>query len=91
MTSQIYNVTLDKIGWAVSDSTMNAACSHPNESVGYDLSGGTVYNSQKILQSNNDLESYRCLICKLILRNPIQITTCGCRYCSACIHRYITK
>ena len=32
-------------------------------------------------------EDLKCVICRLVLRNPIQIMRCGHRLCNACFER----
>ena len=51
---------------------------------GYNVGGATVYNKHGPLIAA-DLASVTCSRCKLILREPQQITSCGHRYCKVCI------
>jgi len=51
---------------------------------GYNVGGATVYNKQGPLKPS-DQASLTCSRCKLILREPQQVTSCGHRYCRVCM------
>lgn len=34
---------------------------------------------------------YECHICHLILRDPVQFSECGHRFCKICINKYIKR
>ena len=38
-----------------------------------------------IRASDAHISSLLCEACGLLMRNPTQVTTCGCRYCDACV------
>ena len=58
---------------------------------GYDVIDTTVYNSSGAKMRQNDILALECPICLKILRNPVQLITCGCRYCTSCIDRLLAK
>jgi len=51
---------------------------------GYNVGRATVYNKQGPLKPS-DQASLTCSRCKLILREPQQVTSCGHRYCRVCM------
>ena len=34
---------------------------------------------------------YKCQICLLILRDPVQLSECGHRFCRLCIDEYVKR
>ena len=69
----------------------------PVNSGGYSVVSQTLYVKGGAVRSS-DIEALTCGICLKILREPIQIIICGCRFCNACMEgltklnpRYITS
>ena len=64
---------------------------------GYCIASQTLYVKGGAVRSS-DIEALTCGICSKILREPIQIIMCGCRFCNVCMEglkklnqRYITS
>ena len=57
---------------------------------GYNVGRATVYNKHSPLKVA-DLASLTCSSCKLILREPQQVTSCGHRYCKVCIDQLTSE
>ena len=34
-------------------------------------------------------EDFKCILCHLVLRNPVQIMSCGHRFCANCFQRFV--
>ena len=51
---------------------------------GYDTGSTTVYNKAGKLRAG-EKEMLSCQHCGKLLREAVQLTTCGCRYCKCCI------
>lgn len=62
--------------------------SFPSSTIG--KGGYEITNRMTLFTKNgsirpNDTEALKCGICSKILREPMQLITCGCRYCASCI------
>ena len=58
---------------------------------GYDVSGATVYSKQGTALSRNELSTIVCSVCGLILREAMQVTQCGHRFCKNCIEKILNE
>ncbi len=56
---------------------------HSNE--GFDVSNTTVYHPSGGEMRRSDIATLECPKCMKILREPVQLITCGCRFCAVCI------
>lgn len=55
---------------------------------GYDVGSATLYNKAGKLRAN-EKETLSCQRCDKLLRDPMQLITCGCRYCKSCVKTII--
>ena len=55
---------------------------------GYDAGSATLYNKSGKLR-NGEKEMLSCQHCGKLLRDAMQLITCGCRYCKSCIKSII--
>jgi len=58
---------------------------------GYDISETTVYHPSGAKMKSQDISNLECPKCTKILREPVQLITCGCRYCTRCIDSLLAK
>ena len=58
---------------------------------GYDVKGSSVYNKQGRVLKMADLQALLCSICGLILREAMQVTQCGHRFCRTCIETLMSE
>ena len=52
---------------------------------GYDISGTVVYSRDGHQMKSSDLAAIKCPLCELVLRAPVQVITCGHRFCKGCL------
>ena len=52
---------------------------------GFDVSNTTVYHPSGGEMRRLDIATLECPKCTKILREPVQLITCGCRFCAVCI------
>ena len=62
---------------------------HSNE--GFDVSKTTLYNSSGGEMRISDIATLECPKCMKILREPVQLITCGCRFCTVCIDSMLNE
>ena len=55
---------------------------------GYDVGSATLYNKAGKLRAS-EKEMLSCQRCDKLLRDPMQLITCGCRYCKSCVKTII--
>jgi late competence protein required for DNA uptake (superfamily II DNA/RNA helicase) len=55
---------------------------------GYDIGSATLYGKAGKLRAS-EKEMLGCQRCGKLLRDAIQLITCGCRYCKSCIKTII--
>ena len=64
--------------------------SSPSDSVasprsgGYDIGDAALYNTSGKVKPT-ELKMLSCQRCRRVLREPMQLITCGCRYCKSCL------
>jgi late competence protein required for DNA uptake (superfamily II DNA/RNA helicase) len=58
---------------------------------GYDISSQSLYTKNGANMRESDTEALKCGLCFNVLRDPIQLLTCGCRYCNSCVHAMMEK
>ena len=58
------------------------ACTSPSSSTSPDKPQGNGYNANFVNPLSDNL---RCSFCQMALRDPVQSTTCGHRYCEKCV------
>ena len=56
---------------------------------GYNVPSIRLYSKTGSSMRKGDTEGLKCGICSGILRDPVQLLTCGCRYCQSCIQDQI--
>lgn len=62
-----------------------------NQGIGVDLLGGfdvsntNVYHPSGVKMKKQELDTLECPRCTKFLREPVQLITCGCRFCTVCI------
>ncbi len=56
---------------------------------GYEIDGATIYNKHGSM-TKADLEHLLCSRCDKILRNAVQVTACGHRYCRDCLDSIVS-
>ena len=59
------------------------------EGRGYETGRAKLYRgvgSSSVL-TPSEVSRLSCSHCEAVLRDPVQVTSCGCRYCSACIEQ----
>ena len=57
----------------------------PNSGMGgYNIGTRSLYTQSGGLRSS-DTEALKCGLCFNVLRDPVQLITCGCRYCNTCV------
>lgn len=54
---------------------------------GYDVNNTTVYNKNGPLKPA-ELDTLTCPACKKMLKQPMQVITCGHRFCKGCINAF---
>ena len=54
---------------------------------GYDLEGVSVYNMLGSALKLEELQTLLCSICGFVLREAMQVTQCGHRFCKNCIEK----
>lgn len=52
---------------------------------GFDVANTIVYNQSDTKLRRADIATLECPKCTKILRDPVQLITCGCRFCTVCI------
>ena len=57
---------------------------------GFDVSNTTVYHPTGNKMRRADIKALECPKCSKILREPVQLITCGCRYCTSCIDEMLS-
>ncbi len=57
---------------------------------GYNVSNHILYTKIGSLRPT-DVEALTCGICSKILREPMQLITCGCRFCNVCIQKIVLR
>ncbi len=59
---------------------------HLNNVVGgFDVSNTNVYHPSGIKMKKQELDTLECPRCSKFLREPVQLITCGCRFCTVCM------
>ena len=58
---------------------------------GYDLNDTPAYNQQGGLLKLDELKTIICSVCGFILREAMQVTQCGHRFCKHCIERLMAR
>lgn len=57
---------------------------------GYHVGDRQVYTKDGNVRSS-DVEALKCGLCSKILRDPVQLISCGCRYCNTCIQQLVAS
>ena len=58
---------------------------------GYNVKGVSVYNKQGNSLKIDELKTIICSICGLVLREAMQVTQCGHRFCKNCIEILMSR
>lgn len=51
---------------------------------GYNVASRPLFTKNGGMRAT-DMEALKCGICFNVLRDPVQLITCGCRYCNTCV------
>ena len=54
---------------------------------GYIIDGASVYNKLGSPLKLSELQNLLCCICGYVLREAMQVTQCGHRFCKSCIEK----
>ena len=54
---------------------------------GYNVDGASVYNKLGSALKLSELQTLLCSICGYVLREAMQVTQCGHRFCKTCIEK----
>ena len=57
---------------------------------GYDIGDATLYNKTGKLRSS-EKKMLSCQQCGMLLREAMQLITCGCRYCKGCMKTIVAE
>ena len=79
-------VPLILYSWCVMTSSSVAA----DSTGGYDIGEATLYNKSGKVKSV-EVEMLSCQKCRKLLREPVQLITCGCRYCRSCLNSIMAE
>ena len=52
---------------------------------GYDVGNAAVYSKAGFQVKPSDLAALECPLCTQVLRNPVQVISCGHRFCKGCL------
>ena len=52
---------------------------------GYNINDTVVYSKDGHQLKLRDLAALQCPLCELVLRDPVQVITCGHRFCKDCL------
>jgi hypothetical protein len=58
---------------------------------GYNVKGVTVYSKQGIALKADALQALLCAVCGRVLREAMQVTQCGHRFCKECIEKILNR
>ena len=58
---------------------------------GYNVDGASVYNKLGSALKLSELQTLLCSICGYVLREAMQVTQCGHRFCKSCIDKLMTQ
>ena len=61
-----------------------------HHSGGYHIADREVYTKDGNVRSS-DVEALKCGLCLKILRDPVQLISCGCRYCNTCVQQLVAS
>ena len=61
------------------------------ETVGYNVNGASVYRKLGGALKAEELLAIICSLCGLILREAMQVTQCGHRFCKNCIEKIMSE
>ena len=56
----------------------------------FDVKRCKVYRKQTLLKTT-DVETLLCSACSELLRDPVQVTACGDRFCRGCIEKLMSS
>lgn len=67
--------------------TAQPLCPPPSKARGYATGTAKLYSNagSSAQLSESEIQLLSCPHCKLVVRDPRQVTACGCRYCAGCV------